>query len=466
MPAATPARPVARFLEGSLLRHVTVMSVTASVGTLSLFFVDFVDLLFISMLGRAELAAAIGYAGVVLAFTTAVGIGVAIAAGALVARCLGEGNPEEARSCATHALAFGVLAALAVSTTVLSTLSYWLTLVGASGETHRLATEYLSIIVPTMPILLLAMASGAVLRAHGDAKGSMYVTLAGGLVNLVMDPVLIFGLGLELRGAAIASVLARSTVLGLALWLLLRRHHALAGFSVAGFRRRLPVLIAIAGPAMLTNIATPVGGGFVTRAMAEHGEAAVAGMAIVSRLAPMAFAVVFALSGAIGPIIGQNFGARQHDRVRTAFLEGLRFAAIYVLAASALLFLLRGPLATLFEADGVTRELLYWFCGPLALLFFFNAAIFVANASFNNLGKPLYSTWVNWGRNTLGTVPFVLLGSALMGAPGVLVGQAVGGVLFAGIGVWGALRVMAQQRDLLPPTAVDARAVSGASERS
>ena len=206
---------------------------------------------------------------------------------------------------------------------------------------------------------------------------------------------------------------------------------------------------------MLTNVATPVGNGFVTRAMAEHGEAAVAGMAIVSRIAPMSFAVVFALSGAIGPIIGQNFGARQHDRVRLAFLEGMRFLGLYVLAASLLLFVLRAPLAALFDADGVTRDLLYWFCGPLALLFFFNGAIFVANASFNNLGRPLYSTCVNWGRNTLGTIPFVMAGSAAMGAPGVLVGQSLGGVLFAAIGVWGAFRVMAFQRERMPPATAD-----------
>ena len=448
----TPAaRPVARFLEGSLLRHVAVMSMTTSVGVIALFLVDFVDLIFISMLGRAELAAAIGYAGVVLFFTTSVGIGVSIAAGALVARALGEGDGEGARASATYALAFGVLAALLVSAGALATLAFWLQLIGASGETERLATQYLTIIVPSMPILLLGMATGAVLRAYGDAKRAMFATLVGGAVNLVMDPVLIFGLGLELRGAAIATVLARTAVLMFALRVLLTRHDALARFRWAGFRARLPALLAIAGPAMLTNVATPVGNGFVTRAMAEHGEAAVAGMAIVSRIAPVSFAVVFALSGAIGPIIGQNFGARRHERVRIAFLEGLRFAGAYVVVASVLLYLLREPLALLFEADGVTRELVFWFCGPLALLFFFNAAIFVANAAFNNLGRPLYSTWVNWGRNTIGTVPFVMLGSTVMGAPGVMIGQALGSVFFAAIGVWGALTLMARQRERLPP---------------
>ena len=176
--------------------------------------------------------------------------------------------------------------------------------------------------------------------------------------------------------------------------------------------------------------------------MAEFGEAAVAGMAIVGRLTPVAFAVIFALSGAIGPIIGQNFGAGQTDRVARAFREGLIFTAIVTFGVAILLFALRAPIAQLFEAEGVARDLVYLFCGPLALLYFFNGAIFVANAAFNNLGHPFYSTWVNWGRNTLGTIPFVALGALWYGAEGVLIGQAFGGVLFGLWAMWLGARVV------------------------
>ena len=79
----------AKFLEGNLLRHIAVMSLTSSVGLMAVFAVDFVDMVFISMLGKAELAAAVGYAGAILFFTGSFGIGMAIACGALVARALG-----------------------------------------------------------------------------------------------------------------------------------------------------------------------------------------------------------------------------------------------------------------------------------------------------------------------------------------------------------------------------------------
>jgi Na+-driven multidrug efflux pump len=176
--------------------------------------------------------------------------------------------------------------------------------------------------------------------------------------------------------------------------------------------------------------------------MATYGEDAVAGMAIVARITPVAFGVIFALSGAVGPIIGQNFGAKKNDRVIGAFRDGMIFTGVYVCLVAALLFLTRGWIADLFSAQGLARDLVFLFCGPLALAFFFNGLIFVSNASFNNLGHPFYSTLINWGRNTLGTIPLVAIGASYLGAPGVLIGQAVGGLIFGLGAAWLALRVM------------------------
>jgi Na+-driven multidrug efflux pump len=184
--------------------------------------------------------------------------------------------------------------------------------------------------------------------------------------------------------------------------------------------------------------------------MAEFGEAAVAGMAIVGRLTPVAFGVIFAMSGAVGPIIGQNFGAGRVDRVKTAFRDALLFTMMVVGLVTAVLFILRGPIADLFTAEGITRDLIYLFCGPLALAYVFTGALFVSNATFNNLGRPFFSTGVNWGRHTLGTIPFVMVFAGWLGAPGVLIGQAVGGVVFGLIAMALARRVMAQAGEARP----------------
>jgi putative MATE family efflux protein len=437
------AEAQAKFLTGNLFRHVTVMSLTSSVGLMAIFAVDFIDMIFIAMLGKAELAAAVGYAATILFFTTSFGIGMAIAAGALVARALGAGDHQLADERKTHALTFGIVFGAGFAAAVWSWLEEIVFLLGASGETAYLAVLYLTVIVPSLPFLMVGMMGGAILRAHGDARRAMMATIAGGVVNAVLDPILIFVLDLELVGAALASVAARLTIAAMAMKPIIQHYGGFGRPRLTGLLRDLPPIAGIAFPAILTQLATPVGQAIVTRAMAEFGEAAVAGMAIVGRLSPLAFGVIFALSGAVGPILGQNFGARSYARVAEGLRAAIIFTALVIVSVSALLFALRAPIADLFDATEITRDLVYLFCGPLSLLFFFNGMLFVANAAFNNLGHPFYSTFLNWGRNTIGMIPLVLIGAGLFGAQGVLAGQALAGVIFGALAWILARRVIA-----------------------
>jgi putative MATE family efflux protein len=445
----------AKFLSGSPLGHVAVMSMTSSIGLMAVFLVDFVDMIFISMLGKAELAAAVGYAGSILFFTTSFSIGMAIAVGALVARSLGAGDTDMARARSTHGLVFGVVFGVLFAALVWLNIPLFVWMIGAQDDVAHLAEGYLRIVVPSLPFLVVAMMGGGILRAHGDARRAMMSTIYGGGVNAVLDPILIFGLGLDLTGAAVASVAARITIAVMAILPILRHHGGLPRPNMTRLMRDLGPMLTIGVPAILTQFATPLGQAIVTRSMAQYGMEAVAGMAIVGRLMPVSFAVIFALSGAVGPIIGQNFGAANQARVRQTFNAAVLFSGVMIALISVILFVLRGPIADLFAATGIARDLVFLFCGPLALLFFFNGVLFVSNAAFNNLGHPFYSTWTNWGRNTLAMVPLVWLGSALFGAPGVMIGQALSGVVF-GILAWVlALRVISDGGQQVPQGTFD-----------
>jgi putative MATE family efflux protein len=402
------------------------------------------------MLGRAELAAAIGYAGAILFFTTSFGIGMSISVGALVARALGARDPASARARATTGLILGFVFGSVFAAMVWLALGPLVALLGATGETAELAVLFLQIVIPSQPLLMVGMIGGAILRSHGDARAAMMATVWGALATAVLDPILIFGLGWELTGAAIASVAARVVIAVMALRPIMAKYGGFDRPSVGQVVADMGPIWGIAIPAILTQVATPVGQAFVTRATSAYGEAAVAGMAIAGRLTPVAFGVIFALSGAIGPIIGQNFGAGRMDRVRRAFLDGLIFTGLVILVVSAALFLLRGPIADAFQAEGLTRDLVYLFCGPLALLWFFNGMIFVGNAVCNNLGRPFWSTVVNWGRHTVGTIPLALWLGQYWGAQGVLVGQALGGVVFGLAAAW--LALVAIQSPAVAPT--------------
>ncbi len=440
----------AKFVEGNLFRHVSVMALTSSIGLMAVFVVDLINMLYIAMLGREELAAAIGYAGAILFFTTSFGIGMSIAVGALVARALGARDAVQAREKATTGLVLSFVFGSLFAAVVWLALWPLVGLLGATGETAALAVHFLQIVIPSQPLLMIGMVGGAILRSHGDARSAMMATVWGAVATAVLDPILIFGFGWELTGAAIASVAARVVIAVMALRPITAKY---GGFDRPSPRQVVadmgPIWV-IAVPAILTQVATPVGQAFVTRATSAYGEAAVAGMAIAGRLTPVAFGVIFALSGAIGPIIGQNFGAGRMDRVRRTFIDGLIFTGLVILIVSALLFALRAPIADAFHAEGLTRDLVYLFCGPLALLWFFNGMIFVGNAICNNLGRPFWSTVVNWGRHTVGTIPLALWLGQTWGAEGVLVGQALGGVVFGLAAAWLALMAIRAPVMLVP----------------
>ncbi|MDP3193642.1 MATE family efflux transporter [Tabrizicola sp.] len=461
----------AKFVEGNLFRHVSVMALTSSVGLMAVFVVDLINMFYIALLGRAELAAAIGYAGAILFFTTSFGIGMSIAVGALVARALGARDPALAREKATTGLVLSFVFGSLFAAVVWVFLWPLVGLLGATGETAALAVHFLQIVIPSQPLLMVGMIGGAVLRSHGDARAAMMATVWGAVATAVLDPILIFGFGWELTGAAIASVAARVVIAWMALRPITAKYGGFDRPTVGQVVADMGPIWAIAVPAILTQVATPVGQAFVTRATSAYGEAAVAGMAIAGRLTPVAFGVIFALSGALGPIIGQNFGAGRMDRVRRVFWDGLIFTGLVIMMVSAVLFLLRGPIADAFRAEGLTRDLVYLFCGPLALLWFFNGMIFVGNAVCNNLGRPFWSTVVNWGRHTVGTIPLALWLGQYWGAQGVLIGQALGGVVFGLAAAWLALRairapvVPVARVRLVPEAAPETEQVASPGER-
>jgi putative MATE family efflux protein len=422
----------ARFVTGSTMGHVIVLAGTGAIGMIAVFGVDLLNLFYVSLLGQRAIAAAIGFAGAISFLQVSFSIGMTIGVGALVSRQIGAGHIDVARRLATSSLTVMAISLAILGIVTFATLGWSLSLLGAEGETRQLATGYLRITSFSLPLLGIGMGCSALLRSLGDARHAMDVTLVGAVVTAVLDPLLIFGLHLDLDGAAISTMVSRLSLALLGLHWVARRHGMLTplvpSMLIADTRR----LLTIAGPAILTNLATPVGAVYVTRTIAGFGPEAVAGQATIDRITPVAFGLVYALSGAIGPIVAQNFGAGRTDRVREALRDALVFVLVAVVGAWIVLALAQNGIVIVFSAHGVAAELVRLFCSLLAGSFLFTGALFVANAAFNNLGFPLLSTVFNWGRATLGTIPFAAWGSAY-GPRGVLIGQAAGSLLF-GVG--------------------------------
>lgn len=428
------------FTQGSTLKHILVMTLANAVGLVTLFFVDLVDMYFLSLLGEKELAAAVGFAGTLLFFLTSICIGLSIAMGSNVARSIGSNDRDRAKLYVTNTLIYSSLLIVIVTVPCVIWQVELLQFLGASGKTLEYAHQYTSILLPTTVVIGVAMGLASSLRGVGDAKHSMYAILGGGAANAILDPILIFTFDMGIEGAAWASVAARFTILFMAGYSVLVQHKLLGKFEKNIFIKDYRAIFSVAGPAMLTNLATPIGSSYVMKSMAEFGDSAVAGAAIVGRIVPVAFGVLFALSGSIGPVVGQNMGAHEYGRVRSAVFNAMMFAVVYSLITWAALYLFRFQLVGIFDAKNEAAHLMIEFCSWISLGFVFNGFLFVANATFNNIGAAQYATVSSFARSLLGTIPLVYILSREFGAVGVMAGEIAGALVFGSLALWIAFR--------------------------
>ncbi len=433
MTAVSTAPRVQRavFTEGSTLRHVAVMTATGTVGLMAIFVVDLLSLFYVSILGDQALKAAIGYASQVLFMSVAINIGLTIAITATTARALGAGDRPRAQRLAASGLVIAAIVASLVAAVLIVFRGQILdNVMHAHGPARDVANKFLAITLPANVPFAIGMACSGLLRAVGDARRAMYVTLSGGLVTAFTDPLLIFGFGLGVYGAAWATVISRLVFLGVGAYGAIYIHGLVGRPVRKSLLRDFRPIMGIGGPAILANLATPAAAIYMTRIFSDFGEAAVAAIAIIDRIIPVAFGVIFALTGSIGPVLSQNLGAKLMNRVRRALTESFLLSIAYVLAAWALLFLATPFIIFAFKAQGDSARFLSFFCAFGVSAWLFIACLFVANTAFNNLGFPVLATAFNWGRATFGTIPFVTIGAKYWGVEGGMMGATAGAALF------------------------------------
>ena len=208
----------------------------------------------------------------------------------------------------------------------------------------------------------------------------------------------------------------------------------------------------IAAPAIMTQLATPAGNYFLTRVMAPFGDDAVASWAVIARLTALAFGGIFALSGAIGGIFGQNFGAGQINRLVATYRDALVFCLIYTLCMWGIFYAMASYIAASFGLQRDGTDILNAFTSVGVGSYIFIGALFVSNAAFNNLGKPRRSVVLNWIKDGVLSWPLAIWLSASFGAVGVIYGQAVAGIMMGAFAaLWGWRYVSALTAANSPP---------------
>ncbi|WYX30454.1 MATE family efflux transporter [Achromobacter denitrificans] len=325
--------------------------------------------------------------------------------------------------------------------------------IGLAADVRGHLLSYVLITTPFAVVMGVGMMLSNLLRAAGQGRQSMWVLLAGTATVALLDPVVIFVLDGGMEGIAWAGGAGRAATLALGAWLVFRRHRLVEWPGAAALREHLAAIGRIALPAALTTLATPAAVIFTVSTYAGFGPSVMAGATVVDRVLQLAYSLFFVLPGAIGPILGQNLGAGQWDRVKHTVGLTSRWSLLYGFSAAALLALLAPWIADAFQVAGPGRDLIVFFCRYGSFAWALNSLYFVAIAVFNNLGYAAYSTAIGWLRATAGTLPFVWLGARYGGPEGVMVGQTAGFALFS-------LIAMAMCRRVLraPPAGFEAAA--------
>jgi putative MATE family efflux protein len=432
----------AKLTQGPVGRHLVAMTLPMLLGITTMMAQAFIDSLFLGMVGDRALAA-YSFGFPILMIVTSVAIGLGAGTSSVVARAIGADDHRRARRLATDSLLLSFLITASVAVVGILTIDPLFAALGAPDDMMPTIRSFMTILYVGMPLLVIGMVGTSSMRATGDTLLPGKLMIAGAILNVVLDPIFIFGLGpipaLGLNGAAIAALVARGAMFAGTLYFLVHRLD-LVSFRkphLAELTRSWADILHVGLPAAGTNVIVPVGAALVTAMIARYGPEAVAGFGVASRIEALVLVIYYAMSAIIGPFVGQNLSAGKADRIQLALRLCGAFCVGSGLVIAALLALTSGILPGLFssneEVTSVTR--LFLWLAPVSYGAY--GIVMVVNAAFNGLGNPMPGVVISVTRILALYVPLAFIGKTLFGIAGIFGAYAVANIASGAIGyVW------------------------------
>lgn len=429
----------ASLTEGPIVRTLIKLTVPMLFGIMGMVVLNLVDTIYVGRLGTAELAA-MSFTFPVVMVVTSIGLGIGVGASSLISFAIGEGNHRKVQRITSDSLVLSILLVAIFISVGYFTIDLLFATLGATREILILIHQYMEIWYLGVPFVIVPMVGNSALRARGDMKTPATIMLIIVVVNIILDPLLIFGLGpfpeLGLKGAAIATVFARGISLFIGLYILHFRDNMLT-FKSPDIREVLNSwknLLSIALPAAGARLIVPIAIGIVTHLIASYGAAPVAAFGAASRVEFFMLAILMALSSVMNPFVGQNIGANKVDRAKEALKKGMRFALFWGIGSYLLLLVIARPAAKLFstETEVIEYIILYLHIVPIG---YGLRGIFdiIANVLYV-LRKPLLSAGLVLMQMIFLIVPLIYLGSYFYGIKGIFIGLVVANIISGTIG--------------------------------
>ena len=388
------------FTEGPIGRAILLLAVPMVLEMVLESVFALVDVFWVSRLG-ADAVATVGLTESMLALIYAVAMGVSMAVGATVACRIGEKNPDGAAQAAVQAIALGVALSLPIAAAGIALAPKLLALVGGSPSLVQTGWRYTAVVLGANGIVLLLFLMNAIFRGAGDAFISMRVLWLANIINLVLDPCLIFGLGpfpqLGVTGAAVATATGRGIGVLCQLAVLasgrgrvvIRREHLQLQPAV------MWRLLRISGNGILQTVIGTASWIGLVRILSAFGSAAIAGYTIAIRMIVFAILPSWGMANAAATMVGQNLGAKKPERgERSVWIAG--FYNMLFLGAVELIFVSMPQLLIgFFTSDPLVAPLAADGLRLVSLGFVFYAYGMVLSQAFNGAGDTFTPTLMN-----------------------------------------------------------------------
>ncbi len=432
---------------GNIRNHLIRMTIPMIWGIAAIVSIQLVDTYYVSHLGTQQLAAmTFTFPVTFFLFTIIMGFGIAMSS--VVARLIGENRGQDVRRVTTHGmmLVFGVALSLGILGAILCDSIF--KAMGADDAMVGSIRDYMMIWFVGLPCLALPFVGNSAMRASGSARTPAMIMVGMAVLNAIITPLFIFGLfglpRLELQGAAIGTVTSQFIAMLAALWILKSKNMflPLSNLQFTAFKDSAKRILFIAIPAGLTSAVGPFVNTIIVSHLAVFGPETVAAFGIATRVEAFGFVILMALAVGMGPIIGQNFGAGNFDRVRQTLREAIGFSVFWSIGTAVILVACAVPVASVFSDDSIVVYYTKMSFMIIAPSYLFQALVNGWSSAFNAMGKPQISVVMTVVKLIALMIPAVIVGAHFGGAMGIFAAISIVNVVTGFCFHWWSLRVL------------------------
>ena len=387
---------------------------------------NIVDTYFVSGLGK-EAVAAVSVAFPIQLIFLGIGLTFGAGAGSYISRLLGENNKKEAGIVATVALLSSVILGIITAIALFCYLKGVLKFMGAIPSIMEISKSYTGIFIVGGILGAINVTLGNLVVAQGAAKISLKAMFLGSISNMVLDPIFIFGLNLGVRGAAIATLIAR-VITSLMYLIYFIGDKNLIEIKLPNFKPTLAIykeVLKIGISMLILQILQTISISKISYVASFYGEEAIAAMGIVLRIVTLGTNVVFGYMKGLQPLAGFNYGAKNYERVREAIKASIKWTSVFCIVWTLIIYVFAPSILSIFGTDENVLNIAVPALRAGVIMFITFGFQFTYSTLYLSMGKALAGVFLNSLRQGIVFIPIILLLPKIMGLNGVIYAQAI-----------------------------------------